>query len=718
MLGRSSFVLAFLLSVLPSETRAQTGKVSLRAGRVTTAIKLDGHIVEADWFAADSIAGLTEVEPREGARPASHTVVRVLATEQNIYIGIVALNPPGVPITSYSKARDSDIDQEDYLGIVFDTFRDGRSGYVFAVNPNGARADGLVSRRGEDLNSDWDAIWDVRTARSDSGWSVEMMIPIKSVGFRPDLDEWGFNVERMVQATQEKSRWAAPSPDAEIMQTGRSFALTDLPRFGLGLGLSVRPAVVVGGSRPEPDSSFTGDFQPSLDLTQRLGGDLLASLTLNTDFAETEVDTRRTNLTRFPLFFPEKRSFFLEGSDIFEFGLGAGQDVLPFHSRRIGLYQGREVPLLGGVKLNGRVGQTNLGGLITYTDDVPDLVPKVAEGAFRIQQNVLEESSVGVIGTFGDPAGRAGAWTAGADFTYQTTRFHGDKNLLIGIWGLATGREDLTGDRTAIGGKFDYPNDLWDIAMTWRRVGASFDPSLGFVPRPGVYQLSMGGAWQPRPHRWGIRQMFHELRGSVTTDLDFDWESWRLSMTPLNWQLESGDQVEVEIEPQGERLTESFEVADDVVIPAGGYGFTRYGVSVETASKRKLSVEAGWSFGGFYTGTLHEVGGGLQWRPSASFALSAEAGYSAGELPEGAFTEAVFGSRLQLNVSTQLQVSSYWQYDDNSREVGTNTRLRWSASPYADVFLVYNHNIVDKETGAWTFVSNDLRLKVQYTFRY
>ncbi|HEX9165059.1 MAG TPA: carbohydrate binding family 9 domain-containing protein, partial [Gemmatimonadales bacterium] len=301
----------------------------LRAGRAAEPIHLDGRLTEAAWLQADSIDGLTEVEPVAGRRPASRTVVRVLVTDRDIYIGIVATNPPGVRTTSYSKARDSEIDQEDYLGIVFDTFRDGRSGYVFAVNPNGARVDGLVSGRGENMDESWDAIWDVKTTRGDSGWTAEFQIPIKSLIFRPGLEEWGFNVEREVQATREKSRWISPSPDVEITQTSRAGVLEGLPDFDLGLGLSVRPAVAVGGSRPAPDSSFTGKFHPSLDVTQRVGGDLLAHLTVNTDFAETEVDTRRTNLTRFPLFFPEKRSFFLEGSDIFEFGLGTGNDVRP-----------------------------------------------------------------------------------------------------------------------------------------------------------------------------------------------------------------------------------------------------------------------------------------------------------------------------------------------------------------------------------------------------
>jgi hypothetical protein len=691
---------------------------SLRVGRSTEPIRLDGRMTEAAWFQADSIDGLTEVEPVAGRKPASRTVVRVLVTASDIYVGIVAINPPGVRTTSYSKARDSDIEDEDYLGLVFDTFQDGRSGYIFAVNPAGARVDGLVSQRGEDVNPSWDAIWDVKTTRSDSGWSAEFQIPIKSLIFRPGLDEWGFNVERVVQAIREKTRWVSASPDIEISQTSRAGVLEDLPDFSLGLGLTARPAVTVGGSRPAPDSSFTGIFHPSLDVTQRVGGDLLAHLTVNTDFAETEVDTRRTNLTRFPLFFPEKRSFFLEGSDIFEFGLGTGNDVRPFFSRRIGLYEGQEVPLVVGGKINGRAGQTNIGALITITDEVEGLVPVTGEGALRVTQNVLEESSVGVIATVGDPAGRNSAWTAGADFTYQTSKLGGDKNFLVGVWGVVTGRDSLSGDRTAIGGKIDYPNDLWDIGFTWKRIGESFDPSLGFVPRPGVWLGNLGGSYSPRPGKWGIRQLSFELRSNIATDLDFNWESWRVYVSPFNAEFDSGDRIEIGASPQGERLEEEFEVADGVVIPPGSYGYTRGRIEFGTSSARRFGLGGNYSFGGFYDGTLHQVDLRGVWRPSATFNLSFEGEHNIGSLPQGDFTQTLVGSRVQLNVSTALQISTFWQYDTESRDLGTNTRLRWSFSPLGDVFLVYNHNASDPETGSLQFKSNDLRVKVQYSFRF
>ena len=218
---------------------------------------------------------------------------------------------------------------------------------------------------------DWDAIWEAAAVRGPNGWSVEIRIPIQSLSFKPGESEWDFNVERRLQRRLETVRWASPQRQYEVTQTSRAGRLTGLPEFALGRGLSVRPAVTAGGGSPAPDAALEGKFHPSLDVTQRIGSNLLTSLTINTDFAETEVDTRRTNLTRFPLFFPEKRTFFLEGTDLFSFGLDLGEDVIPFFSRRIGLVNGVEVPIIAGTKINGRIGNTNVGGLVAGTNDRP-----------------------------------------------------------------------------------------------------------------------------------------------------------------------------------------------------------------------------------------------------------------------------------------------------------------------------------------------------------
>jgi hypothetical protein len=710
--------------MLPAPAAPQPGasaaplaeKPQLRAGVLPPDLQLDGRLDEPAWALADAIAQLTMIEPREGVPASMPTRVRVLADRHFLVVGIECTDPDPTGIVSYSKTRDPELDNEDHVGFVIDPFLDGRSGYVFAVNPDGARFDGLIEPGGEHVNTNWDAIWEAQTARTAAGWSVEFRIPITSISFRRGLTTWHFNVQRYIKRLQETDRWAGARRDWEVTQTSRAGLLTELPAFDLGLGLSVRPALTAGGGVPEEGAAARGSLDPSLDVVQRLGTNLVASLTVRTDFAETEVDTRRTNLTRFPLFFPEKRTFFLEGADLFQFGLGLGNDLVPFFSRRIGLVSGREVPVAGGGKLSGRAGGTSVGALVMRTREAEGLAPAATLGVVRIKQNLWSESWVGAIATGGDPLGRGAAYTAGADFTYATSRFRGDKNFLVGVWGLATGRAGLGGDRSAWGGKVDYPNDRWDVAFTYRRVGRDFDPSLGFVPRRAVHSYNLGMTFAPRPNTW-IRQMFYELRPSVTTDLRGRWESYRVFLAPVNYRLESGDRIEFNISPVGERLVEPFEVADGVVIASGTYGWRRYRVEAETAGKRRLSGQVTWWFGGFYNGRLHQIEIEGRWSPSAMFTLEWSAERNIGRLPAGRFVQDLVGVRTQVNFSPDLTVSSFVQYDNESRSLGSNTRLRWTFRPAGELFFIYNHNVVDR-LDRWHLESNQLLVKWQYAWRY
>jgi hypothetical protein len=363
-------------------------------------------------------------------------------------------------------------------------------------------------------------------------------------------------------------------------------------------------------------------------------------------------------------------------------------------------------------------------------------------GVVRLKQNVLRESSVGVIGTAGDPLGRSGSWTAGADATFQTSRFRGDKNFLVGAWGLGAGREGLAGRRGAFGGKVDYPNDLLDAAFTYKYLGDAFDPSLGFVPRAGVQILNLSATYQPRPRRriagLRVRQMFHELEPTLVTDLAGRWESYRVFTAPVNYRLESGDRFEVNVVPVGERLTAPFEIADGVTIPAGAYHWNRYRVEGGLAAKRRVSAQATWWFGDFYSGTLDEIQLTAAWKPSSLVIVELNGTRNVGRLREGDFTQDLVGTRVRMNVSPDLQVNSYLQYDNESDTFGTNTRLRWTFSPLGDLFVVYNHNLrhdIDPATGLplagglqtdptrrlgrrWGFASNQLLVKAQYAFRY
>src|SRR5881397_1025588 len=301
--------LALILSVVLAQGQDPP---RLRVSPLPQTLVLDGRMREPVWTTADS-AVLTEFEPELGTVPAERTVVKVLASADELVFGIRCDDPEPDKLTSFARARDADLSAEDHVRIVLDPFLNEQSGYVFAVNPDGARYDALITEQAQRLggreNPDWDTIWEASAARSATGWSVEIRIPIKSLLYKPGLTEWGFNVQRRVQRKLETERWAFPGRNWRITQMSRAGRLVGLPDLRLDRGLSVRPALVTASGIVAPSARWSSSATGSLDATQRIGSNTLAFLSLHTDFAETEVDQRRTNVGRFNLFFPEKRWF-------------------------------------------------------------------------------------------------------------------------------------------------------------------------------------------------------------------------------------------------------------------------------------------------------------------------------------------------------------------------------------------------------------------------
>jgi len=681
-------------------------------------ILIDGILDEEDWANVEGLDDLKTIVPVENGEPTGRTIVKVITSPTHIYIGINCLDPSSNEIISFSKLRDAEMENEDHVRLVIDPFLDGQSGYIFAVNANGARYDALVSNRGESENSNWDAIWDAATNINSEGWSVEIMIPIQSISFKKGLTEWGFNVERRIQRLQETIRWANVRRDQWFIQTSRAGLLTGLPEFNYGLGLNVRPSLNIKTEK-EGGENTEVNLQPSLDISQRIGPNATATLTVNTDFAETEVDTRQTNLTRFPLFFPEKRSFFLEGSDIFEFGFGLDNSIIPFFSRRIGLYQGEEVPLEAGGKFNGRLGKTSFGGVLMHTGSVSSDEFELDDstmGVIRVKHNILKESSIGFITTVGDPQNRANTYTSGIDFTYQTTRFQGDKNFIVGVSGMVANRKDLEGDKSALAIKVDYPNDLWDVAATYLRIGESFDPSLGFVPRKNIQSFRLGGTYGPRPSWHWLRQMRNQLFATYITDLEGNWQTYRVFTAPINWRMESGDRYEINWVPRGEKLLEPFEIADEVVIPEGSYHFARYRLEAQLAAKRKFNGQLTWWFGSFFSGSLDELEASLNWNPSKLITFEFLGTRNIGHLPQGDFTQNLLGLRLRVNATPNLQLNTFIQYDTESKQLGINARVHWIFHPQGDIFLVINHNSLNRAKN-WELINQQILLKGRYNFR-
>ncbi len=684
----------------------------LKVGRIKGTIHLDGYLNESFWKGIDSIKNLTMVEPLENSEATEKTVVKILANKQYILIGVICYDNPDL-ITVFSKGRDQNLESEDYIKIVLDTYLDKRAGYVFAVNPFGARYDAIVARRGEGENSTWDGVWDAKTVIGKFGWSAEILIPVKTLSFKENLHRWGFNIERKIQRLMEKDRWTAIKRNYAVRTLSKEGIIANLPEFELGAGILTRISPILG-FRKQRGQKTGFDRDLSGDITKRITPDVSATLTVNTDFAETEVDARRTNLTRFPLFFPEKRTFFLEGADIFDFGLGLGRDVIPFFSRKIGLFKGREVPIIFGTKITGKLGNTNFGGLFVRTNKVDNLVPATNMEVIRIKQNIWQQSNFGIIATAGDPAGLKNSFLLGADFTYQISDLFGDKNFLIGLWGLYSNRPDTSGVKSSFGLKIDYPNDLFDISFTYKYIGDVFTPSLGFVPRPGVKMYRLGFDYMPRPESKLIRQFFFESSWRLVTGLDNKWQSYSIFTAPFHFRLESGDRFEFNFRPVGEKLSNPFEIERGVVLKPGEYNWKRFRVEFESASKRRISGQATWWFGSFYTGRLDQINLILSAKITSNLIIDANFEKNIVRLKEGNFDQTLFSARIRLNFSPDLQISSFIQYDNESNSIGTNTRLHWTITPLTDLFVVYNYNFVKFKESPWLFDSNQLIIKLSY----
>jgi len=671
---------------------------SIAVGRVSEPIQLDGRLDEPGWNAAGVIADLVQQSPVPGGPTRYRTEVRLLTDGETLFIGVRARDPEPARIAIHTMQKDADLEGDDTIALVFDTFGDRRTGYYFRVNAAGARYDGLIVDQ-EHVSPDWDGIWDAAVGIDSDGWTLEVAIPGPTLRFTPGAAAWGFNVERTVARDRTTLRWTGTTLDARLPDMRRAGSLQMTGGLRQGVGLSISPYGLV---RHETDfllddSDTTGDagVDASYGLTEQLSG----VLTVNTDFAETEVDTRQINLTRFPLFFPEKRYFFVEGANQFDFGIGLGEDFVPFFSRRIGLFDGDRVPIEAGAKIIGRQGRWGIGVLDVMTGDTPD-APSTNLFAGRVTYDLDDHLRLGAIGTRGDPDGLAGNWLGGVDAVWQTSSLFGDKNFAVGGWWAKSGGDppeaDPGGRSDGWGFKVDYPNDLWDNVLVVKIFGDSLDPALGFLPRPGVRYYRAGTSFRPRPQGgfWAgkVRQFYFEAYPTYVTDHSGEVESWEVFTSPFNIESPAGARFEANWIPTFERLTVPFEVSPGVVIPEGTYHFTRYRSEGTTRPDRPFQWGVSAEAGGFYSGRLTRIEGLARYAGrSGRLQLEVEGLHIQGDLPEGDFISRLWQLKTAYSFSPDLVLSLYGQYDSLSRNIGVNARLRWTIHPGADLYAVWTH---------------------------
>ncbi len=578
---------------------------------------------------------------------------------------------------------------DDLVRVLLDPFQDKRSAYVFFVNPLGARGEGLVYAGEASLN--WDGIWEARGRILEDGWSAELRIPFKTISFKPGLAVWGINVERVVARKQETIRLSGTNRDSKFENPMEAAALEGIAGVEQGKGFTFRPYGLMSASRTRPEAGAI-KADGGFDIYKNFTPNLVGAVSVNMDFAETEADERRINLTRFPLFFPEKRMFFLEGSETFSFS--SSISFMPFISRKIGLQEGRQVPVVFGTKLYGKVGDWNLSALDVQTGRFEGL-PGRNLFAARMTRNIFAESKIGWILTNGSPTGERNT-LLGADLNYSTSRFLGNKNLMAAVWGAYNWNERKDGRHHGFGARAEFPNDLWNGETTYAYYGEALDPGLGYMMRKSIQTFYVRASYQPRPRagflRGLVRQFYFQSSVDYYWDLAGKLESRRITLVPLSFRTESGEQFRFEVVPNRDILPYPFEVARGVVLPAGPYDFTNVQFSLDSATHRPLAFDLSFTTGDFYSGRLDETSAGLTLKLDGRANLNVDVDLVRGRLPQGRFSENVYQIKADIFLSPDLGLMNYIQYDDISRELGWSARLRWQVSPGNEIYFVYNKN--------------------------
>ncbi len=701
---------------------------------VTEPIRLDGVLDEPAWGSSPQIGALVQRIPTEGAEPSERTEVTLLRDEDNLYIGVMCHDSEPDRVLASQMARDASLGPDDSIELLLDTFRDQSNAFYFSTNPNGALVDGLVFANGE-TNEDWDAIWNVATQRSDRGWSAEFAIPFKSLNFPPDGTVWGFNISRQIERKFEEVRWAGARFDAQFVQVSEAGEITGMEGLEQGLSLDIRPFVAGRWDHSAGSGEDSLRSKPGLDLFYNVTPNLKLTATFNTDFGETEVDARQINLTRFSIFFPEKRSFFLQDAGVFNFATtgvsqpggipSTGAEIFPFFSRRIGLLGGREVPLDYGVKLTGRVGRTEVGVLNVGARDT-SFVDEQSLFVGRVRQNFWQQSYVGALVTSGNPAVSTDSTTMGVDLRLATSDVLGSgRNFVFNAWGLESDNEGVADNDASFGFAAAFPNDRYDAQIQWREIQENFDPALGFVQRRNVEMLRLGASFNPRPkNQWlGIQQMYHDIFYTEFTRLDNGLvESRDFYFTLVDWHFQSGDSLHslFDVNPTYERLFEPFEISPGVVLPPGEYDFTPLRIFFTSAQKRRLQGSFGVTFGSFWSGDAETFSAGLRYSAPPRLTISVNTNQTFARLPQGEFVARIHRAEVDYAVSPRLSFANLVQFDNRSGNLGFQGRVRWTLEQGNDIFFIFGQGWVQElgDRGS-DFRQQDSRLavKAQYTFR-
>ena len=730
---RARGVLAGLVTLAcPVAGLAQPGAATktLAAVRTDEPIAVDGRLDEAAWSRAATIEpeDLHQILPVEYAQPSQLTRILVLYDEEALYLAAdMKDDQPDLMTAKVLRQRGNNSWLDDQFEFILDPFNDKRNGYRFMVNPNGVRQEGLFKGSNQ-VQWQWNGIWQAEATQGDDGWVAETRIPFKTISFNPDTDAWGLNFNRRVARNNETVGWVS----ANRMQTPAvSGELTGITGIEQGLGLDIVPSLTANERRDFSPRSDASNVEPSLDVFYKITPSLNASLTLNTDFSATEVDARQVNLTRFGLFFPEQRDFFLQDADIFEFArIGQRSDdspfaaplatnALPFFSRRIGLSStGRPVDLTGGGKLSGRVGRWNIGTLAIRQEQFEDVNPSDLFVA-RASANVLAESALGVIVTDGDPQSNLDNSVAGVDFRYQNTRLPSGRVIESELWYLNSSTDGLVGDDSAWGARLWMPNTTGlRGGIGIKEVQANFNPALGFINRRDIVDYTGELAYTHRPAASNLRSLYAGTIIERIENRDGGLQS-EIMQLRLDLENQTADTLSLMYQNEKEGVGQPFEISDGIVISPAKYSFDQLRVGIGTGPHRRVVTSLSFARGDFYDGELDNANASVEWIPMPRFRASVAYDFNEVSLPQGDFDVRLVQVGMDVILSSRLSWVNLVQYDNASETAGINSRLHWIPEDGRELFVVLNHGLEDFDLDN-NFHSNvaDFTIQYRHTFRY
>ncbi len=698
--------------------------------RVHAPIRLDGVLDEPAWHGAAVAKDFIQNDPREGQPATYDTEVRVLYDAEALYLGVFAKDdkPAGIIVSDLKK--DFNTANSDGFRVIIDTFLDGRNGYVFAINPAGAKWDAQISNEGRESNANWDGIWQVKTRIDELGWYAEIKIPFRTLKFaNGDPQTWGLNFERKIRRLNENSYWSPVPRIYSLERVSLAGRMQNITGVRPGRNLRVKP-YALASSNAVSNVPAERNAQAGVDVKLGVTNSLTADFTVNTDFSQVEADEQQVNLSRFGLMFPEKRDFFLENSGIFLFGDGGSpgggaaagrqngsQDMRLFFSRRIGLSDdGNAIPILGGTRLTGRMGRYSLGALNIQERHLGS-VPATNFAALRMRRDILANSDIGLVLLNKDEAGPGYNRVAGLDANFRFGF------LSLNGYAAKTFSPDFavpgSGSDFATRANFNYQTRKWQVRGHYNTVGERFHDELGFVPRVGVDNALLYGGISLRP-RWlsnlGIREtrphwqmdLFRRKDGSGLESLYQDFH------LPLTFQ--SGSFIEVGANPNIEEIRRPFAInsARNIRVDAGRYEFTEWFVIWRTNSSRSFSFDSRLSVGDFYDGTRTGYTFGPTVRVNEHFNASANLQINDIRLSTGAYVSKLATVRLNYNYNTRTFLNALLQYNADTRQWSSNLRFNVIHRPLSDFFLVYNERR-DEFSGT---VTRALVAKVTYLIAF